>query len=31
LGGTFSMHSPAGGGTTVLFELPVFATSSQRA
>ena len=25
LGGTFSVHSPAGGGTTVLCELPVLA------
>jgi hypothetical protein len=25
LGGTFSVHSPAGGGTTVCCELPVMA------
>jgi len=29
LGGTFSMHSPAGGGTTVTCELPVATGSSQ--
>jgi signal transduction histidine kinase len=29
LGGTFSMHSPAGGGTTVSCELPVVAGSGQ--
>jgi signal transduction histidine kinase len=29
LGGTFSMHSPAGGGTTVSCELPVLAGAGQ--
>ncbi len=29
LGGTFSVHSPAGGGTTVSCELPVVAGSGQ--
>jgi signal transduction histidine kinase len=29
LGGTFSLHSPAGGGTTVSCELPVPADGDQ--
>jgi signal transduction histidine kinase len=29
LGGTFSMHSPAGGGTTVTCELPLVASDGQ--
>jgi len=29
LGGTFSVHSPAGGGTTVCCELPVMAGGGQ--
>jgi signal transduction histidine kinase len=31
LGGTFSMHSPAGGGTTVTCELPLLASGGQPA
>jgi signal transduction histidine kinase len=30
LGGTFSLHSPPGGGTTVCCELPVAAGDGQR-
>jgi signal transduction histidine kinase len=29
LGGTFALHSPAGGGTTVSCELPVLAGAGQ--
>jgi signal transduction histidine kinase len=30
LGGTFSMHSPAGAGTTVTCELPILASPGER-